>query len=881
MKNTYVFEPFSIGDVHFRNPFYVASGPTTRNLKQLMRAEECGWGAASIKLTIAPEPYINREPRYGWFANQGIFSFTAEKRLTPDQGLKLVEEARKNTSDLVIMANITYAGEEDIKEGWGRLAKQFEDAGAHIIELNMCCPNMSYNVELSGKCDISGPKTGASLGQNEEAVSHITQVVKESVSIPVFVKLTPEGGRISQVSRASFEAGADAVGGAGNRMAIPPFDIYHPGSSPYALQKELSFSCFAGEWVKPLALRDVYEIRKLVGKGPIITATGGIRNFRDVVEMTFMGANLYGICAETILSGFDFLKDIIRELRIYLDEMGYDSLGDFRGAVVDDLKSAKNVTLQKGHAQVKDRMLSAPCVVSCPNHVPAQGYVMAVAKGNLRKAYDLITSSSPLQFICGYACNHPCETSCIRANIDEAVRIREIKRFILEYGKMKGWTPNLNLAPKNGKQVAVIGAGPAGLSAAFYLQLAGYEVTIFEKETESGGLLRYGIPTYRLPKKVLDYEIDLIRLLGIHIKYACQYPKDINIAQLKKDGFEAIILAIGAQKSIPLNVAGESSNGYITALEFLGNYHKGKVQSIGKRVVVIGGGFSAVDAARTCIRMGAEEVFIAYRRTRDEMPASPEEIKEAEEEGIKIMYLVSPKEILKKEGKISGIRLVNYVLGETDTSNRRKPLEVEGTEFSLRADTIISALGQKTEKFSDEEYSNITHNGLIEVDPDTFKTKLENVYAIGDAALGASDIISAIASGKRVAAALDSNLSGETAVIKPVIRPNQVERDRVLENKGNAKRGTSEKNYTIEAADRIKNFEIYTRPFTEEEAIREASRCLNCGCGEGCMLCVDLCNSFAISNDRGKPLVDTEECVGCGICVWRCPNDNLEMIEID
>ncbi len=311
----------------------------------------------------------------------------------------------------------------------------------------------------------------------------------------------------------------------------------------------------------------------------------------------------------------------------------------------------------------------------------------------------------------------------------------------------------------------------------------------------------------------------------------------------------------------------------------MGNIQKGKKESIGNTVVVIGGGFSAVDAARTCVRMGASDVFIAYRRTREEMPASVEEIREAEEEGVKIMYLVSPKVILEEAGKICGIRLVNYVLGDPDDSNRRKPLEIEGTEFTLKVDTVISALGQKIEKLPDDDFARMTNNGLLEVDSFTFKTKLEDVYAVGDAALGAGDIISAIASGKKAAAAVDNRLRGKEAVLRPVRDINQVEVDHILETRGNVKREASSKNYIIDAADRINNFYPYTRTFSEEEAIREAGRCLNCGCGEGCLLCVDLCNSFAISNDNGKPLVDKEECVGCGICVWRCPIDNLEMIE--
>ena len=877
----FVFQPVDLGNVTFRNPLYIASGPTTRNIKQIKRAEECGWGGVSLKLSISPEPYINREPRYGWFADKGIFAFTAEKRLLPEQCLELIQQSRKQTSDLVIMANITYAGDEDIHTGWGGFARQCEEAGAHIIELNMCCPNMSYNVELSNKSDVSGPKTGASLGQDPEAVGAITRVVKESVSIPVFVKLTPEGGKIAEVAKACFEAGADSVGTTANRLAIPPFDIYKPAESPFHLQKELSLSCFAGEIIKPLGLRDVYEMRKLIGPGPVITGTGGIRNYRDVIEMAFMGANLFGICTETIISGFDLVRDMIDGIRKYMEETGYTSLEEFQGSIVNELQSAKTVTLSKGQAQVKDRTLSAPCVVACPNYVPAQGYVMAVAKQDFRKAFDLITTSSPLQSVCGYACNHPCETACIRGNIDDPIRIKEIKRFVLEYGKDKGWTPELNIAEKKGQKIAVIGGGPAGLSTAFYLQLAGYEVTILEKAVAAGGLLRYGIPRFRLPVDVIDYEIDMIEQLGVTIKTSEEFGKDYSISDLKKDGFHAVILAVGAPQSLPLNVPGESGetlDGYYSAVEFLEKIQIGKKPGIGEKVVIIGGGFSAVDASRTCLRLGAREVYIAYRRTKDEMPATPEEVTEAEEEGVKIMYLVSPKQINNDKGKIESIRLVNFVLGEKDASDRRRPLEVEGTEFTLAVDTVISALGQKLDALLDQDLSQITIKGKIEADPDTFETSIPDVYAVGDAVLGASDIISAVASGKRAAAAVDNKLSGSDAVIRPVKELNLVDRNHVLETKGNAARSASVRNYTMEAQSRIDNFEIYSRPFTEAEAVQEATRCLNCGCGEGCMICADICNAFAISSVDTKPLVDKEQCVGCGICVWRCPNDNLEMI---
>jgi formate dehydrogenase major subunit len=383
-----------------------------------------------------------------------------------------------------------------------------------------------------------------------------------------------------------------------------------------------------------------------------------------------------------------------------------------------------------------------------------------------------------------------------------------------------------------------------------------------------------------LPSNVVDYEINLVRSTGVKIKTSREFLKDFDLSHLKKEGYSAVLLAIGAPNSIPLEVPDNLEEGYYTAVDFLRRVQDGKKPPIGKTVAIIGGGFSAFDAARTSIRMGADDVYVIYRRTRDEMPASPEEITEAEEEGVKIMYLVSPRKINIENGKVCNIRLVNFILGEEDASSRRKPVEVEGTEFHLKADTVISALGQRIDNHPDSLLDQLTKNGKIKSDADTGKTDLPGVYAIGDAAIGASDIISAIASAKKAASTVDHELSGDRAVIRPVVRLNHIDRNEVLESKGNAKRVPSVKNYTKSPEERRENFDTYTRPFSEEEAVREASRCLNCGCGEGCMLCVDLCNSFAIANKEGRPEVSSEDCVGCGICVWRCPNENIEMVEV-
>ncbi len=262
------------------------------------------------------------------------------------------------------------------------------------------------------------------------------------------------------------------------------------------------------------------------------------------------------------------------------------------------------------------------------------------------------------------------------------------------------------------------------------------------------------------------------------------------------------------------------------------------------------------------------------------MPAIPEEVDEAEEEGIKIMYLVSPREILTENGKVTGIRLLNHVLGEKDASSRRRPLEVEGTEFTLKVDNVISALGQRTDANISNNGHKDNRRGIIENDTETGKTDIEGVFAAGDAALGADNIISAVASGRKAAGSVDKYLANNNAVLESMKQLNRVDKNSILQRKGNTERSSGVKIYVESPGERSQNFELYSRTFTEEEAVSEAKRCLNCGCGDGCFVCVDICNSFAINNVGGKPFIDNEECVGCGVCLWQCPNKNIEMIKI-
>ena len=877
-KNTDFNIPVEYAGIKFRNPFYVSSGPTTMTVEQLQRISETGWGGASLKLTIDPEPYINRYPRYGYYPTKNFLSFTAERRLTLAQLLELIEGGRKATPDLVLWSNITYAGDDGLA-GWVRMAKACEDAGAHINELNMCCPNMSYNVELTGQ-DTGGPKTGASLGQNDQAIAEIVKAVKAATSIPLFVKITPEGSRQAQIAKVALDAGADGVGGNANRLAIPPIDIEDPTKGMYMLQEEVGMACMNGEWLKPLALRDVYEMRRLAGPDALLTATGGVTTWADAAEMMMCGADLVGICTATLVHGFGLMPEFIAGFRQYMKDKNYAKPRDMRDVLVPAITTAPDLTIYEGNAQIKQQFLSAPCTYACPNSVPAQGYVRKVAEEDFEEAYQLIMSRSPLQSICGKVCDHPCETACTRGMVDEAIRIRDIKRFVLELAEKEGWHPRILDARGNNKdkKVAVVGSGPAGIAAAYDLARAGYKVTVFEASHRLGGMLVSCIPDFRLSEKDIAKEIEVVKQLGVEFRTNTAFGRDLTVQGLKADGYEAVFLGIGAQEGVRLGIKGEDLPGCMSAVDFLKDVSEGAKPEIGKRVAVVGGGFTAIDASRTALRLGAQEVFILYRRTREEMPAADDEIDDAEAEGVKIMYLVSPQQIVG-DGKVTGIRMLNYVLGEQDESARRRPVEVPGTEFDLEVDTVISAVSQGVTVDAGQDLS-LTRWGTIEFDEKTGATNIAGVYAGGDCARGPQNIITAIADGKRAAVSIDRHLSGDDAFLAYDPEKTLADPDSVLARQEGLVRKPRVALDERDPSERIGDFEEYAPTMTADQAVEEAGRCLACGCGAGCEICKDICKVFAWTMDEsGRMTCDDQKCVACGMCVWRCPNQNIEIVQ--
>ena len=405
----------------------------------------------------------------------------------------------------------------------------------------------------------------------------------------------------------------------------------------------------------------------------------------------------------------------------------------------------------------KEKVPLPPCQEACPIHQDTRGYVALIAKGKFKEALELIREVNPLPAVCGFICHHPCEEACLREEVDHSIPIRLLKRFVTEYERKEVGIKK-RLKKKRREKVLVIGSGPAGLTAANDLRLLGYRVTIFEALPVLGGMLAVGIPEFRLPRDILKMEIDGIKELGIEMEANHPFHFEGNGKNLEKLGFQATFLSIGAHRNLRLNIPGETLQGVFSGVEFLRDVNLGKRMKIGKKVAVIGGGNVAVDVARSALRLGVKEVEIYYRRSRKEMPTIPEEVDEAIREGVKIHFLTSPIKMTGRGGKVVGMECVRMRLGEPDEKGRKRPVLIEGSNFKVHADTIITAIGQRVDR-KGLKGLDISQDGTVRVDPETNETSMKGVFAGGDVVTGPGWGIDAIAAGKKGAMSIYRYLS--------------------------------------------------------------------------------------------------------------------------
>ncbi len=522
----------------------------------------------------------------------------------------------------------------------------------------------------------------------------------------------------------------------------------------------------------------------------------------------------------------------------------------------------------------------APCQLNCPARTDCQGYVGLIANGEYESALKLIKNRIALPASIGRVCPHPCEKGCRRANVDEPINIAQLKAFAADMD-LNGDTYVPEVAASTGKKVSIIGGGPAGLTAAYYLAIMGHKVTIYDMMDKMGGMLRYGIPQYRLPKEVLDKEIAVIEKTGVKMVNGKKLGVDFTIESLKTEN-DAVIVAVGAWKSSSMRTPGEDLDGVYGGIDFLRGVIQGNPAPIGKKVAICGGGNTAMDACRTAVRLGAEEVYVVYRRTRNEMPADKLEIDEAEEEGVIYKFLTNPLSFNGEDGKVKSITLQIMELGEPDASGRRRPVPVEGKTEEIAVDSVIMAIGQKlvTEDVSELE---LTDRGNILADEDTFETNLDGVFAIGDATnKGAGIAIEAIGEADRCVKIVDAYLKGEDYETRV---PYISKRDESTIDYSDREKAPRLMAKVLDADVRNKNFDEVSLGLTEDEAKAEANRCLECGCREyyKCKL-LNVAQRYDINPARFAGEMpqkythdenafierNTAKCILCGLCVRSC-----------
>ncbi len=485
-----------------------------------------------------------------------------------------------------------------------------------------------------------------------------------------------------------------------------------------------------------------------------------------------------------------------------------------------------------------------PCIMKCPAKVEAAKYVRAIATGNPEEALSIIREQLPLPSACAYVCAHPCESACTRKTVDNPVAIRKLKRYAVEHDDGR-WMKNVKQAEPTGKSVAIIGAGPAGLTAAYYLLRKGHKVTVFDELPKAGGMMLVGIPRFRLPEDALMHDVKVIEDMGCEFKFNTRVedPKS-----LLGNGFDSVLLATGAHEAAKLGIPGEDNEHVLGGVYFLKDVALGKKIEIGNNVVIVGGGNTAMDCCRTAVRLGAKNVFVLYRRTRNEMPADSEEIDMAIEEGVDMQYLASPVRVFEENGQLK-VECKKMELGPVDASGRRSPVPIEGSEYIIDVDTVISASSQYPivpESFGVKKNES---NSRIIVDR-AMATDIPGIYAAGDNVLGSSTVIQAVAQAKTAAKSIDTYLGGDGNITEVLhnemplpLRPGRPNPDNVHDSV-----------YT-DVDKRITNFECVEECWDQETAEAEANRCLRC----------DLQYEVTHYDLKGG------QCVYCGLCVESCP----------
>lgn len=855
----------NIAGVRFKNPVWTSSSEVTENFDKMKRAFDMGAGAVVAKsytnsyeyrraTDIAKFCFIgeDRRPVYGRdvpklytnYCRTGI----GPVEETEDGWFEELEKILKYAKQCDGQVVGSVFGSTDVDE-MVRLSKKMEQVGIPMIELDLACPQ---GEELHDKGGIV---------KTTDLYTDITRRVVESVSIPVFPKLSPQQSDLAVTAQSVKDVGAAGVT-CHNRFLGFMVDIDKAEPNIWG------WAGVGGPWMLPVSLR---WVSKIAADNPdlFILGSSGAYDWEDVVRFLMSGASAVEFCSTVMAKGFWIIRKAVEGLNDFLDAKGYKGVQDIIGVATRTSHTYEQMFTLPGYKEKStiDQDLCihcgkcheicwyyaierqpgtgvAPCTEACPAGIDAARYVQLVGKGKLAEALAVVREKIPFPFICGIACTHPCETKCARGRLDDPIAIMAIKRFVAERDT-GSWRSKAKKAEPTGKRVAIVGSGPAGLTAGYYLAKRGHGVTLLEASPVIGGMMRTAIPEYRLPVEVLDGEIDGIKKAGVEIKTGVRVD---SLDALLSQGYDAVLVATGANSDLPMRIDGEDAPGVMRCLSFLNDVKQGTSVSLGEKVAVIGGGNAAMDAARTASRLGARDVTVIYRRSRAEMPAIDDEVEEALREGVEIQYLVSPSRISRNNGRLD-MECIRMKLGEADASGRPRPEPIAGSEFNVAADTVIIAIGETPDVPSQFGLKQVAGN-RIWADPETLETNKKGVFAGGDAVSGSASIIESIADGRRAAVSIDRYLGGKGDInerlapskgeVKPLDADELPEERRVPQASA------------MPLAKRLFSFDMPECGYTEEEAIKEASRCLRCDA-----------NWIYTSNE--------EKCKGCHNCMVLCP----------
>ncbi len=619
------------------------------------------------------------------------------------------------------------------------------------------------------------------------------------------------------------------------------------------------------------------------------------------------------------------VRRICESIRMLVEEISLGEAGDGHMAAIDDLMTEfENRTPDDEAVKTRDHLKQvlsdhrevfvshietrncpshdcgviapSPCQMACPAGIDVPTYLALIAEGKDDQAIAVIREDNPLPWVCGLVCTRPCEMMCVRGRIDTPISIKFLKAFAAERALSDRRYINPKPAPPNGKRICVVGAGPGGLSCAYYLALMGYKVDVIEALPFAGGMLMVGIPRYRLPREVIDREVAMIEDLGVTFSFNTRFGKDVTYEDMKDSGTDAFFLAIGAHKAWDLGIKGETDfPKVIDAISFLKNVAIGDRHAPGKHVVVIGGGNVAIDAARTSLRLGAEKVTIAYRRSREQMPADIEEVEQAEEEGIAFSFLTIPTQIAGDGGIITGLACIKAELIAKKGTDRLAPVPILGKEFTIQADAVISAIGQYVDDTGMTAFDavNWTRRGTIEVNHASMETSMPGVFAAGDAVSGPATVIEAIGGGKRAADAIHRHLTGMPQPRMPKI-PVRRRKVPMIEMTAAEKMRLSRPSMPMLNVDRRRTtFQQVELGYDEAAVRKEARRCLRCDVCRRCGKCVEICrDKMGIDAlhlgylDFDHPVktdfrMTAENCITCGACAANCENNAMTLEEKD